>query len=79
MVRVALKSFPKTVVKLAFKIITQFLFVSVTDLKEYKNQKTRGLQLYLNLTKKKEKTSKKGNEINLLGTTHSVTKTPIKI
>ena len=59
MVRVALKSFPKTVVKLTFKIITQFLFVSVTDLKEYKNQKTRGLQLYLNLTKKEKKKRRK--------------------
>ena len=59
MVRVALKSFPKTVVKLAFKIITQFLIVSVTDLKEYKNQKTRGLQLYLNLTKKEKKKRRK--------------------
>ena len=59
MVRVALKSFPKTVVKLAFKIITQFLFVSVTDLKEYKNQTTRGLQLYLNLTKKEKKNVEK--------------------
>ena len=59
MVRVALKFFPKTVVKLAFKIITQFLFVSVTDLKEYKNQTTRRLQLYLNLTKKEKKNVEK--------------------